>query len=354
MKRFHVSAPGKLHLLGEHSVVFGRPAIIAAVNRRSYALLTPITRKEISISANTNLYKKLTVDEILKKTEKANDQWKQFSATNNPVILKNMIQSPRDFIGLCIGETLKHFNKTVSSGFSLDISCNIPIGSGMGSSAAVAVSIVGAISLYLNETFNKDSINTIAYAIERKKHGFPSGGDNTTCCYGGFVWYQKISTTQKNITQLDITLTKKFAEKFLIIQTGIPDETTGEMVSMVKDNYQRNPETIETILNHQSELVKKIPIAIQENNDDVFMDLIREGERNLNLLGVVSKSTQELIKKIESCKGVAKICGGGGQRHASGIVLAFHPHIDTLKSMLAENNIMYSKIELGEEGVRLE
>src|SRR6266852_4922112 len=50
MKTFTVSAPGKLHLLGEHAVVYVKPAIIAAVDKRCYVDIAEKMDKKISIT----------------------------------------------------------------------------------------------------------------------------------------------------------------------------------------------------------------------------------------------------------------------------------------------------------------
>ena len=42
-----VSVPSKVHLLGEHSVVYGRPALLAAINKRISVSITSSKTKQI-------------------------------------------------------------------------------------------------------------------------------------------------------------------------------------------------------------------------------------------------------------------------------------------------------------------
>ena len=49
MRSIKISAPGKLHLLGEHSVVYGKPAMIVAVNKRCFVELVPNHKDVIQI-----------------------------------------------------------------------------------------------------------------------------------------------------------------------------------------------------------------------------------------------------------------------------------------------------------------
>ena len=39
MKQIIISAPGKIHLSGEHAVVYGKPALLTAVSRRVFVTL---------------------------------------------------------------------------------------------------------------------------------------------------------------------------------------------------------------------------------------------------------------------------------------------------------------------------
>src|SRR5688572_17099198 len=111
MKRFKVSAPGKLHLMGEHAVVYGKPAILAGVDKRCF----------IDIS------------------ERKDSQIKILSKDLN----KNLVK----YCQCIIEQFAKYHNIRKMPGFTLSITSEIPIGSGMGSSGALAVATAGSLSL---------------------------------------------------------------------------------------------------------------------------------------------------------------------------------------------------------------
>ncbi len=60
----------------------------------------------------------------------------------------------------------------------------LPIGAGLGSSAAYATSLAGALASFIGES-RRDVINEWAFAAEKILHGTPSGVDNAVSCHGG-------------------------------------------------------------------------------------------------------------------------------------------------------------------------
>ncbi len=355
MKKIYVSAPGKLHLLGEHVVVYNKPAIIAAVNKRCFVTIIPRKDRKVEIiSPNLKAQKVLAQKEIIDRTESAQKAWENWIKTNDINILKSITSDPLDYVVIVVGEVLKHLKKTFSSGFTLSIKSDIPIGSGMGSSAAIAVSVVGAVSLLFNKTLDKETINEIAYLAEQKKHGLPSGGDNAASCFGGMVWYRKETPDLKIIKPIPFPFPKKLAKNFIAIHTGTPSESTGEMVGMVRALYQKNPQLIDGVLSSQEKLTRELLSAIKTGDNTLIINIIREGEKNLESIGVVSESAQSIIRSIEKVGGAAKICGGGGIQKGSGMVLAYCTNKKSVEKLARSNKFAHIDLSLGAEGLREE
>jgi len=206
----------------------------------------------------------------------------------------------------------------------------------------------------LNEKFDKQKINEIALLAEQKKHGFPSGGDNTTCCYGGLIWFHKEAPDSKIFSQIPATISPNITNKFITIFTGQPLESTGELVSIVRNLYQKNQQSIDKIFNSQEQLTHELLSALKNEDEEKIITTIKNGEKNLELLGVVSPTTKSLIRKIEKKGGAAKICGAGGITKGSGILLAYHQNPEALQTLLSQHKYDFSPIALGAEGVQIE
>lgn len=223
------------------------------------------------------------------------------------------------------------------------IDSDIPIGCGMGSSAAYAVAISAINRVLKREKWDLAEINRQAYKMEKKQHGNPSGGDNTISTYGGFLWYRKETESFKTFSP--ITIKRKIPE-FYILDSGKPEETTGEMVAGVKKSIR--------IFGRMEYITKSfLRFLTGEENSD-FGELIRENERLLEKIGVVSDSTIKLIKNIEKLDGSAKISGAGGKKSGSGILLVFHKDLEVIKHFADKSNFKLIKVRLGEEGVKIE
>lgn len=351
MKIIKVSAPGKLHLLGEHAVVYNKPAIIAAVGKRCFIEIFP--RTDGIIKVNSHNYKEeitTSLKEIIKKFNKSQKDWETYSENNDIALLKSITNNPLDYPLIIIGQFLNYYKLNSINGFELIIDSQIPVGAGMGSSGALAVSIIGALSLFIGKPFNKEIINKIAFLSEQKKHGKPSGGDNTTSCFGGLMWFKK----DEGIKPLGVALPADVSENYFNINTGTPSETTGEMVSLVRGLMEKEPESTQKILDEQEKLVRDLLPALEQSNHKTIIQIIRNGELNLEKLGAVSAFVKKIIRDIEKSGGAAKICGGGGRTKGTGTVLIYHQNLKNLKKVLKSYHLNLNQLALGVEGLRKE
>ena len=91
--------------------------------------------------------------------------------------------------------------------YSIKIISQVPVGFGLGSSAALSAGIAAALLSFLKIPWNKKLIFDIAYAGEKFFHGNPSGGDLAAVIEGGFLWFRREFEFLKTFSLLGIPCT---------------------------------------------------------------------------------------------------------------------------------------------------
>jgi mevalonate kinase len=349
-----VSAPGKIHFLGEHSAVYGKPAILASIDKRVVVDLLPADNRKVHIiSKNFKTEATLNVHEILELTREAQKKWREYRDTNNITALHAIKADELLYPAIVVGETLMYFQQNLNEGFHLSIHSDIPVGSGHGSSAAIAACVAAAVARHLGESTKKEIISEIAISAEKKIHGNPSYGDVAAVINGGFIWFRKETPDFMVIQPLGFSIPKSVSQNLMIIQSGIPKESTGEIRHADSEFRKAHPDIFTNILEEQESLTRELLNVIKEGDSQRLVEIMRAGEQNLEAIGVVSNSAKALIRDIEKAGGAAKICGAGGSVNGSGIILAYHPE-KRLQSIANDKNTAYYAVRLGGEGLKIE
>ncbi|MFQ6136465.1 MAG: mevalonate kinase [Candidatus Hydrothermarchaeales archaeon] len=338
-----VSAPGKVHLMGEHSVVYGEPAIIAAIGMRSQVKAD----KSEKVSVNSvNLTEKATwdLDEVRSFTVTLDDLWKNCFEDGDFTLLDNELkETGLNPLKIAIGRSLQLME--IPSGISIEIDSKIPMGAGLGSSASLSVAIPKAISETYSKPLPKHEINEVAYEIEKFNHGTPSGGDNSTCCYGGFVWFQKRSN-DNIINPLKDEIPSEL-KNFVIAYVKEPEKTTGELVQMVRS---LKPEIRIPIIKRLGELTVDMRNALRDGDSEKIKKLMNSAQENLAKLGISTKEIDQIYNEVKKIDGAAKISGAGG----GGAMICYHDEPRELVDLISDLGHEALKTELGVEGVRVE
>jgi len=340
-----VSAPGKVYLIGEHSVVYGKPAILASVGKRTYVTVTPSEKISYLDLAWPEIFQTWTKKEVLAITEKTLKLWqkgnqkKDFSPLFS-FVKKNGYEGYRATI---LGIAMK--NLGIKNGFSVKIKSQIPTGAGLGSSASRAVALTKALAELFKKKISLKKINQIALEQEKIIHGTPSGGDNSASCFGGLIWFKK--DKRKTIVK---SLKKEIPYKlsnFLFVYTGEPKKTTGELVQAVRElKKEYREERIEKI----GKMAYQMRRALRQKDFQRVKEIINETQKNLAELGVSTREIEELARAVKKIGGAAKLCGAGG----GGTVLCYFEKKKKLVDLIKSFGYPFWESALGVEGVRIE
>lgn len=276
------SAPGKLMLFGEHSVVYGHPCLVTAVDQRLTVTVESNGKNIFSLKApdlGLTAYSK-TVKDLGKKPPKS----VRFVETLYKIFLEKYPQQ----------ETIK---VTTRSDFSSLF--------GFGSSSAVSVAFAKALTTFYGVSLSKKELFNLCYQAVIAVQGVGSGFDLAAAIWGGTIYYIPPAKVIKEIKLENLP--------FVVGYTGIKADTP-TLIRMVAELKKNQPSKVETIFQQISQIVEQAKKALEKPLN--FNQLGKLIQQNQILLKEMQVSSQELDNLIQASQQAgaygAKLAGAGG------------------------------------------
>jgi len=218
-------APGSVMLLGEHAVVYNRPALVASIDQYITANILLLENLEKNKSQKNILIINSSIGSIdLLIDDVKNNTLSSYNKNFNFVI-----EVIKFFIN-----NYPNLEENISE-YTLNIKSNLSTEVGLGTSAAVIVAVYNVFLKFLNiDEDKKVSFNNLKQ-IMLKIQKVGSGADIAASLYQGIVYFDGVNLDNiKVINKKDI---KKFPEVFLIY-SGYKTKTP-DVINIVKENIEK-------------------------------------------------------------------------------------------------------------------
>jgi mevalonate kinase len=283
------SAPGKVYLFGEHAVVYGEPAVPCAIELR--AEVTAERREDgLRIHAGD-----LTIDGFTVEYDGATGERPDIDVEDSLVeagigYVSEAVDQARDAAG------------APEAGFDVTVDSEIPLGAGLGSSAAVTVAAIDAATRELGVELAPAEVAERAYRVEHAvQDGQASRADTFCSAMGGAVRVE--GDDCRTIGAPDLP--------FVIGYDGGAGDT-GALVAGVRElreEYGFAADTVEAV----GDIVRRGEAALEEGRTEEVGRLMNFNHGLLSALGVSSRSLDAMVWAARDAGAVgAKLTGAGG------------------------------------------
>jgi len=324
------SAPGKVYLFGEHAVVYGEPAVPCAIERRASVTATRRDDEALRVDAGD-----LTLDGFTVEYSGGTD------GRPDVDVEQPLLEAAMGYVNEAV-EQARDATDRPEAGFDVHIDSAIPLGAGLGSSAAVVVAAIDAATRELSVTLDSEEIADRAYQVEHAvQDGEASRADTFCSAMGGAVRVEG-----DDCRRLEAVPNLPFVIGY---DGGSGD--TGALVSGVRGlraEYDFAADTVEAI----GDVVRRGEDALAAADLDELGRLMDFNHGLLSALGVSSRSLDAMVwaARDADARG-AKLTGAGG----GGCIVALDDTDGT------ETALRYTpgcedafRAELDTEGVRVE
>jgi mevalonate kinase len=276
LKKILCKAPAKVIISGEHAVVYGFPALVAAVN--IYA--------KVSVEA----FDEIGSHEIYSD---------RYGAAK---MIGKALSGPSSLKPVATVITAFQESEPFRGRLRIRIDSEIPPASGMGSSASVSVALANALLKLVYDTPKEEKVFSLAMEGERVAHVNPSGVDVAAALYGGIVLFQKGRIIER---------IQECTGVLLLADSGM-ERMTSDMISKVASVKNEEPDLFNIVMASIGEVTRKMSTALSKDLSEAGL-LMTLNHVLLSRLGVSNQRLDSLVwTSISSGAYGAKLTGGGG------------------------------------------
>lgn len=256
-------APGKLILLGEHGVVYGHPALAAAISRGVRAFAEPCSSSQLEL----------------------------------PIGLRPPQQQALERAFAAAAKLTRHPKVSIS------VESDLPVSMGLGSSGALAVAVTRALLDAAGIAHRPATVEKIALAMEKEFHGTPSGVDHTTSARGAMVLFQKGRAT---------VVKGRKPVKVLVALVG-ERASTRSTVAALRERQARWPRRYARVFKEIGTLAREGAEAVRQGDLDSLGDLMNLNQGLLSALQLSSDRIDAMTRYLRAHGALgAKLTGAGG------------------------------------------
>ncbi|MDI3549381.1 MAG: mevalonate kinase [Methanobacterium sp.] len=290
------SAPGKAILFGEHSVVYGKPAIAVAVDKRAR-----VTIKEGTNNTEVKI-PQLDIEAVI-DAESRRVTW-----MNSPQEAGKFDTGILEYIQVALSQL-----GTPLDGLKVEVDLEIPIGAGLGSSAAITVATLAAAARYTQQEVSLEALAHTAHQVELQVQGAASPLDTTVSTQGGFIYFTQEKGAMKIKPALEMPLVVGYTSK---------PGNTGVLVEGVRKLRETQPTIVNPILDIMEDLANQARKSIIQGEEKEVGELMNINQGLLDALGVNTEELSCLVYRARHAGALgSKLTGAGG----GGSIIAYCP-----------------------------
>lgn len=364
-----VSAPSKVILYGEHAVVYGKTAVAASLGLRTSMTIKPHPNKVVVHFPDLGLSDSWSLSQL--------DQLFLQVPASRSSVCPAFLASLHTFLGvdpsnlrmagmICF---LYLYTLVLPHPLPLEIhvSSDIPLGAGLGSSAALGVCLAAGLLGLTRQVLGEEGrpvepeeVCSLAFLSEKILHGTPSGIDNSVSTYGGLCEFSR--------GQVTVLPTPKEKLLIMLVNTRVARDTKA-MVARVRSSYEAQPRIVGPVLEaidgvsraflgilareEAREAVEEAREEVKEATPHQEMEqLVAINQGLLQALGVSHPALQQVISLLSTFGMTAKLTGGGGGGFAFALVPPGFPAKTIAEAMQALEDLGYdvSTTRIGGKG----